>query len=103
MARFPPIQVAGYRDPPHEMMQTMVTLLLIVLGALVLFFTEWVEVEITAILVMAALLVTGILDLSEAISGFSSEATVVVAGLLIMSSAIERTGALQLVANRFLV
>jgi len=85
------------------MMQTMVTLLLIVLGALVLFFTEWVEVEITAILVMAALLVTGILDLSEAISGFSSEATVVVAGLLIMSSAIERTGALQLVANRFLV
>ncbi len=80
----------------------MLTLLIIVLAALVLFFTEWVEVELTAILVMAALMVTGILEPSEAISGFSSEATMVVAGLLIMSSAIERTGALQLVANKFL-
>ncbi len=80
----------------------MLTLLLIVLGALILFFTEWVEVEITAILVMAALLVTGILEPAEALSGFSSEATVVVAGLLIMSSAIERTGALQVAANRFM-
>jgi len=77
-------------------------LLLIVVGALILFFTEWVEVEITAILVMAALLVTGILEPSEALSGFSSEATVVVAGLLIMSSAIERTGALQVAANHFM-
>lgn len=80
----------------------MFTLLLIVLGALILFFTEWVEVEITAIAVMAALLVTGILEPAEALSGFSSEATVVVAGLLIMSSAIERTGALQVAANRFM-
>ena len=80
----------------------MIVLLLIVLAALVLFFTEWVEVEVTAILVMAALLVTGTLTPAEALSGFSSEATVVVAGLLIMSSAIERTGALQVVANRFM-
>ncbi len=80
----------------------MITLALIVLGALILFFTEWVEVEITAIGVMAALLVTGILEPAEALSGFSSEATVVVAGLLIMSSAIERTGALGVAANRFM-
>jgi di/tricarboxylate transporter len=51
---------------------------------------------------MVALLVTGILTPSEALGGFSSEAVAVVAGLLIMSSAIERTGALQLAANRFL-
>lgn len=80
----------------------MVALLFIILGAIILFFTEVVEVEITALLVLASLLLSGTLTPAEAMSGFSNEATVVVAGLLIMSTAIEKTGALQVVAVRIL-
>ena len=74
----------------------------IILGAIVLFFTEILEVELTALLVMASLMLTGILTPQEALSGFSSQATVVVAGLLIMSAAIQDTGALQIIAKKIL-
>jgi len=80
----------------------IVILFLIILGATVLFFTELLEVEITALLVLLSLLLTGILTPLEALSGFSSQATVVVAGLLIMSAAIRETGALQIVAKKIL-
>ena len=45
----------------------------IILGAIVLFFTEVLEVELTALLVMISLMLTGILTPSEALSGFSSQ------------------------------
>jgi di/tricarboxylate transporter len=80
----------------------IVILFLIIITAVVLFFSERVEVEITAMLVMLALMLSNILTPEEALSGFSSPATVVVAGLLIMSAAIQRTGALQIIAKRIL-
>ena len=69
---------------------------------MVLFFTGWVEMEITALLILLFLLLGGILTPAEAFSGFSNPAVIVVAGLLVMSAAIERTGALQIVARRIL-
>jgi len=77
-------------------------LFLIVSGAMILFFTGWVEMEITALLILLFLLLGGILSPAEAFSGFSNPAVIVVAGLLVMSAAIERTGALQVVARRIL-
>jgi len=74
----------------------------IILGALVLFFTERIEVEITALLVLLSLILSGILTSAEALTGFSSEATIVITGLLVMSAAIERTGALHIVARKIL-
>jgi len=77
-------------------------LFLIIFGAMVLFFTELLEVEITAILVLLSLLVTGLLDPDDALEGISNHATVVIACLLIMSAAIEKTGALHVVAKKIL-
>lgn len=80
----------------------IVVLFLIIAAAVILFFSERLEVEITAMLVLVALMLSRILTPEEALSGFSSPATVAVAGLLIMSAAIQRTGALQIVAKRIL-
>ncbi|HQF88671.1 MAG TPA: SLC13 family permease [Acidobacteriota bacterium] len=80
----------------------MLLLFLIVTGAMVLFFTEALPVELTALLVLAALLVTGAVTPEEGLTGFSNPATVTVTGLLVMSAAIEKTGALQIVARRIL-
>lgn len=80
----------------------MLLLFLIIAGAMVLFFTEALPVEVTALLVLAALLVTGAVTPEEGLTGFSNPATVTVTGLLVMSAAIEKTGALQIVARRIL-
>ncbi|HPB29255.1 MAG TPA: SLC13 family permease [Acidobacteriota bacterium] len=80
----------------------MLLLFLIVVGAMILFFTEALPVEVTALLVLAALLVTGAVTPAEGLTGFSNPATVTVTGLLVMSAAIEKTGALQIVARRIL-
>ncbi|MBN2430319.1 MAG: SLC13 family permease [Acidobacteria bacterium] len=80
----------------------IIVLFVIIASAVVLFFSERLDVEITAMLVMVALMLSRILTPEEALSGFSSPATAAVAGLLIMSAAIQRTGALQIIAKRIL-
>jgi len=40
--------------------------------AIILFITEWLRVDVVALGVVIALMLTGILTTSEAISGFSS-------------------------------
>ncbi|HAT59796.1 MAG TPA: SLC13 family permease, partial [Opitutae bacterium] len=46
--------------------------------SLVLFVNEKVRMDVTALLVLAALALTGVLDTSEAVSGFSNPAVVTV-------------------------
>jgi di/tricarboxylate transporter len=81
----------------------MVVVGLVVVGAVVLFVTERVPVDVTAIAVMVALILlepwTGISP-SEGISGFSSPATITVLAMLILSAGISRTGLVQIVGRR---
>ena len=76
----------------------MLVVFAVILLALVLFTVEWVPVDVTAILSMVLLMVlepwTQISPV-EGISGFSNPATVTVLALLILSSGISRTGAVQ--------
>ena len=67
---------------------------LIVLAAIVLFATEHLSVDVVALLVLGALLVTGLVTPAEGISGFSSPATVTVAAMFVLSAGLKRTGAL---------
>lgn len=76
--------------------------LLIVAAAVYSFVKELVSPDVTALIAILALLITGILTPVEAFSGFSHPATVTVAAVLILSAAIERTGALSFVARRVL-
>jgi di/tricarboxylate transporter len=80
----------------------------IVLATLVLFVTELLAIDVTAILVMVTLMVLGpdgVVDLThistvEGVSGFSNPATVTVLAMLILSSGISRTGLVQIVGRK---
>jgi len=72
----------------------------IILIAVVLFATRWVAIEITAILIIASLALTGILKPTDALSGFSSSATVTVASMFVLSAGLARTGVVDFLANQ---
>lgn len=68
--------------------------LIIMAGAIYLFVTEKLRVDVVALLVMTSLLVTGVVTMPEALSGFSNQATVMVAAMFVLSAALQRNGAL---------
>ena len=72
-----------------------VILSLLILAAVTLLITQHIRAEVTALLIIATLIITGLLTPEEAISGFSSAATVTVAGMFILSAGLIRTGALD--------
>ena len=49
-----------------------------------LYITQWLSVELTSVLIIVALLVTGVLDPADALSGFSSSATITVAAMFVI-------------------
>ena len=61
--------------------------------ALVFFVRELVPVDVTAILILGALVVTGVLSPEEGVSGFSNPAPITVAAVLVLSAGLLRTGA----------
>ncbi|HKP36851.1 MAG TPA: SLC13 family permease [Pyrinomonadaceae bacterium] len=65
---------------------------LILAGALLLFITEWIRTDIVAVMIVVALYATRVLDPKEALSGFSSEPAIVVAGIFVLSGAMHATG-----------
>ncbi len=68
---------------------------IIVIGAMMLFVSEKVRFDVVGLLVLAALLVLGILTPEEGLSGFSNEATVVVAAMFALNGGLVATGALE--------
>lgn len=86
---------------------TLTTDTLVVFGivglAIVLFVTEALPIDVSALLLVVLLIVlepwTGISP-SEGVSGFSNPATLTVLAMLILSSGISRTGLVQLLGRR---
>ncbi len=74
----------------------------LVLLALVLFITEVVRIDVTAILLMVLVVLlspwTGV-DATAGLSGFSSQATIAVLAMFILSEGVRRTGILQRVGR----
>lgn len=75
----------------------------IVLGLLVLVFAsflrEKIPSDVTALLAMAALLVTGILSVEETLGVFSNAAPITIGAMFVLSAALERTGVIGAVGN----
>ena len=71
---------------------------LIILGALLLFVTEPVPIDVTALGVMVTLMIlepwTGISP-SEGVSGFANSATITILAMMILSEGVRRTGVIQ--------
>ena len=80
----------------------MILLWAIVAGAVVLFSYDVFPVDKVSLLVLGALVATGLVRGSEAISGFGNPATITVACMLALSYGVQRTGALNFAANRII-
>jgi di/tricarboxylate transporter len=70
--------------------------------AILLFITEWLRVDVVALGVVVALMFTGILTTSEAISGFSSTAVLTIAALFVVGGAVMQTGLAGTIGRRIL-
>jgi di/tricarboxylate transporter len=70
--------------------------------AILLFITEWIRVDVVALLVLVSLAITGLVSPTEAISGFSNPAVITVWAVLILSAALSRTGVAGLIGHRVL-
>ena len=74
-------------------------LLLILVITLVLFSFEWVPVDVVALGILLALILTGLLPPDKAFAGFGSDTVMLILGLLILSATLVRTGVVQLVGR----
>ncbi len=68
--------------------------LAITLGAVVLFATEKMRMDAVALLVLASLALLGLVSTNEAVSGFSSHATITVAAMFVLAAGLQNSGAL---------
>jgi di/tricarboxylate transporter len=81
--------------------ETWLVLAILLIG-IVLFITEVLRVDIVAVGVVVALMLTGILTPAEAISGFSNSAVIVIGALFVVGGAISQTGLAGMIGRRIL-
>lgn len=77
-------------------------LLGLVVVALVFFSFEWISTDVVALGLLLALVLTGLLSAKEAFAGFGSETVLMILGLLIMTSALVKTGVVDMVGRAIL-
>jgi len=70
--------------------------------AILLFITEWVRMDVVALLVLWSLALFGLVTPAEALSGFSNPAVVTVWAILILSGGLARTGVASLIGRRLM-
>ena len=78
---------------------SQVYLFFILVGGIVLLFTEWIRIDLTAVLIIAALGLTGVLEPEDALSGFSSEPAILLATVFVMNGALYHTGLSEQMGN----
>ena len=74
--------------------------LALLLVALVLFSLERIPLEVVAILLVMALVLTNTLTASEAFAGFGNDIVITIAGLFILTGGLAKTGVIDLVGRR---
>ncbi|TXE20864.1 SLC13 family permease [Psychroflexus gondwanensis] len=77
----------------------IITIGVIVL-AIILFATEALPIDLVAISIMIILVIGGVITPEEGVEGFSNKATITVAFMFVLSAALLKTGALQVLAHR---
>lgn len=70
-------------------------LLAIIAATTLLYIVRWIPPEATSVLAVVALALFGVLEPSDALSGFSSTATLTVGAMFVLSGGLLRTGALE--------
>lgn len=72
----------------------------LLLVALVLFSTERIPIEVVALLLVMALVLTNTLTPAEAFAGFGNDIVITIAGLFILTGGLAKTGVIDLVGRR---
>ena len=70
----------------------IILVLSILIVAVIFLITEWIPMEVTALLSLGAVALTGLVTPSEALSGFSNPAVITVWAVFILSAGLTRTG-----------
>src|SRR6266542_5803212 len=73
--------------------------LIILIIAVILLFTEWIRIDLTAILIILALSLTSVLTPEDAVSGFSSEPAILLASVFVLNGALFHTGLSERLGN----
>ncbi|MFN2177291.1 MAG: SLC13 family permease [Anaerolineales bacterium] len=74
----------------------------ILAGAVFLFISGWVRMDIVALMVMVSLAATGLVTPAQALSGFSNMSVITVWAMLILSAGLAKSGVAQWVGIRVL-
>jgi di/tricarboxylate transporter len=88
----------GERHVTGEIVHMLVILAIVI----ILFITEWLRVDVVAILALLSLILTGLITPEEAFSGFSSPAVLTVWAVFIVSGGLFHTGVANLIGDRLL-
>lgn len=76
--------------------------LAILLFAILFFITEWLRVDVVALIVVIALMISGLLTPAEAISGFSNPVVLTIAALFVIGGGVLQTGLAATIGNTVL-
>ena len=76
--------------------------IIILSGAILLFITEWLQVDLVALGVVISLMLTRILTPEEALAGFSSPIVITVAALFIVGGAVMETGLADTISQKII-
>jgi di/tricarboxylate transporter len=77
----------------------MITVFSILITSVILLVTEWVPMEVVALLVLGATAVTGLVTPVEAIAGWSNPAVITVWAVFILSSGLTHTGVANIIGQ----
>jgi di/tricarboxylate transporter len=81
-------------------MSPIVITLILLLVALVLFATEKIPVDVVGIILVIALVMTGVLTVQEGFSGFGDNVIIIIGGLFILTGGLIKTGLVDLIGRR---
>ena len=76
-----------------------ITLILLVV-AIILFATEKIPVDIVALLLVMALVLTQVLTVQEAVAGFGNDIIITIGGLFVLVGGLAKTGVVDLIGRR---
>lgn len=84
--------------PPPITLEMLITIG-ITLASIVLFVLDRLPIEVVGLLVMVALILTGVVTPAEGVSGFASEAIITIAAMFVLSAALVRTGGVDVLGR----
>ena len=97
---------------PNAPVSDSLFLAIVLSSAMFLFYVRWLRPDVTALCAMVALMLpwrrdaegewSGVLSVQDAVSGFGSTALIMVASMFVISAAMVRTGAADLIGARIL-